>query len=33
MGGLRVRTAFGPMTGLEPSFLAKTVDWNYSALK
>jgi hypothetical protein len=33
MGGLQVRTAFGPMTGLERSFLAKTADWNYSALK
>ena len=33
MGGLQVRTAFGPMTGLERSFLAKTADWNDSALK
>ena len=32
MGGLQVRTAFGPMTGLERSFLAKTADWNYPAL-
>jgi len=32
MGGLQVRTGFGPMTGLERSFLTKTADWNYSAL-